>query len=113
MHTSASYRRADVDELVQSVLGTPRSRPDSLGGETPGSVPGTPAMGRPLSPSNLRERTPPGPSGRVSRQSDVNSDRASLGTILVSQNGALMTSSGTENVVDRSRTYNAHLRLYD
>lgn len=85
-----------------------------MGGEvTPLSAPGTPSLPRAASPAFLRERTSPGGSGRVSRQSDVfsaPSDRApSLGTTLVSTTGAPALGafvggasvSGTENVMER------------
>ena len=55
------------------------------------SVPGTPALGQATLPGTSSVI-----SGRLSRQSDVPSDRYSLGTTLIqSQNGA------TESVIER------------
>ncbi|EJD07558.1 cytoplasmic dynein intermediate chain [Fomitiporia mediterranea MF3/22] len=110
----STYRRNDVDDFVTSVLGTSLSRgTDSAGDSTPISTPGTPAIARPLSPSNLRERTPPGASGRASRQSDVFSDRLSMGTTLVSTTGPAMSVSGTENVIERTMTPRLVVDLVD
>ncbi|KAI5121496.1 hypothetical protein M0805_006533 [Coniferiporia weirii] len=102
---SSSYRRADLDEIVEAALGSsfPRSS-DSGGDVTPISAPGTPAIGRPTSPSYLRERTPPGPSGRLSRQSDVFSDRPFVDITFAPRSGAAVSSSGTDNVVERTLT---------
>ena len=80
-----------MDDLVNVLVG-PSSRVDTAVDTPISSVPGTPALGQPISL--------PGPpsvlSGRLSRNSDAASDRYSLGTTLIqSQNGA------TENVMDR------------
>ncbi|KDQ61593.1 hypothetical protein JAAARDRAFT_171900 [Jaapia argillacea MUCL 33604] len=87
--------RRDVDELVESILGSSRRGMDS-GGLTPSSsVPGTPTLGQTISlpgPSSLLSSL----SGRLSRQSDAGSEQASLGTTLVQ--------SGTDNVVERTMT---------
>ncbi|KAL5513179.1 hypothetical protein ACEPAH_3577 [Sanghuangporus vaninii] len=101
---SSSYHRADVDDFVTQVLGTPIPRGFDSGGDlTPISVPGTPPIGRPISP-HVRDLTPPGPSGRASRQSGAFSDRFSTGTTLVSPEGITRTVSGTENVIERTMT---------
>ncbi|EMD38886.1 hypothetical protein CERSUDRAFT_112611 [Gelatoporia subvermispora B] len=91
-----SIVRRDVDDLVNSLIGTASRAVDSAAGSPGSSVPGTPSLGQ---TSSL-----PGPSalslsGRLSRQSDAVSDRVSVGTTFVqSTNGA------TENVVDRVMT---------
>ncbi|KAL5492400.1 hypothetical protein ACEPAI_3847 [Sanghuangporus weigelae] len=101
---SSSYHRTDADDFATQVLGTPIPRGfDSGGALTPISMPGTPPIGRPISP-NVRDLTPPGPSGRVSRQSGAFSDRFSTGTTLVSPEGIARTVSGTENVIERTMT---------
>ncbi|EIW79202.1 cytoplasmic dynein intermediate chain [Coniophora puteana RWD-64-598 SS2] len=91
--------RRDVDDLIFSLVGpTSPGRPppsDNLSGDaTPSSsVPGTPP--RPTSSLHALLSA----SGRVSRQSDVASDRYSLGTTMVGT-----ANSGTDHVVDRIMT---------
>ncbi|PCH44377.1 dynein intermediate chain [Wolfiporia cocos MD-104 SS10] len=91
--------RRDVDDLVSSLIGTGIGRGGDNGADSPvSSTPGTPAPGQTRSgsvpgPSNLS------PSGRLSRQSDVASDRVSQGTTFVHS-----TNGGTDHVVDRVMT---------
>ncbi|TDL23674.1 WD40 repeat-like protein [Rickenella mellea] len=94
----SAARRHDIDDLVNSVLGSssPRGGTDSTGDLSPASsVPGTPALGRTV---NL-----PGPaaSGRASRLSDVGSDKLSLGTGTTLVQPTHST-SGTDHTMERT-----------
>ncbi|KAH7926434.1 WD40 repeat-like protein [Leucogyrophana mollusca] len=93
--------RRDVDDLVFALVGG-RGGMDSGGDLTPSSsLPSTPP--RPTSNSLMLSV-----SGRASRQSDVGSDRVSLGTTMVaSVNGA------TEHVVERTMTPRPIVDLID
>ena len=80
-----------MDDLVNALIGS-SGRGEGCAVDTPiSSMPGTPALGQVSLPGTSSVI-----SGRLSRQSDVPSDRYSLGTTLIqSQNGA------TENVIER------------
>ncbi|KAH8071803.1 hypothetical protein BXZ70DRAFT_911654, partial [Cristinia sonorae] len=95
--TSGARREQDVHDLVSSLIGTasPGRRAVSSNYDSPASsIPGTPVV----SSSAL-----PGPSsllsGRASRQSDVPSERLSLGTTMVQS-----IDGGTDHVMDRIMT---------
>ncbi|KAA1468779.1 WD40 repeat-like protein [Dentipellis sp. KUC8613] len=90
---STSAARRDVDSLIESLV---RDNGSGLGLRSPdltpsSSVPGTPSLGHAI---NL-----PGPSsllsGRVSRQSDIGSDRLSIGA-------STLVQSATDHVVERA-----------
>ncbi|KAI1793564.1 WD40 repeat-like protein [Ganoderma leucocontextum] len=87
--------RRDVDDLVNALIGSGSRGEAGSAVDTPvSSVPGTPALGQSTLPGTSSVI-----SGRLSRQSDVPSDRYSLGTTLIqSQNGA------TESVIEREMT---------
>ncbi|THH27383.1 hypothetical protein EUX98_g6803 [Antrodiella citrinella] len=96
---SGARREQDVHDLVSSLIGT--SSPSRRGGlssnyDSPSSsIPGTPVV----QTSSL-----PGPSslslsGRLSRSSDVTSERLSLGTTMVQS-----VDGGTDHVMDRVMT---------
>ncbi|KAI0319633.1 WD40 repeat-like protein [Amylostereum chailletii] len=94
------HSRRDVNSLVTDILGERSgTRTPDIGTPT-SSVPGTPALGHALDlpgPSSLRLSGLGGSgSGRLSRTSDVGSDRFSLGTTLVQ--------SGTDNAMERTIT---------
>lgn len=106
---AASPAKRDVEDLVNLLVGT-STRGGGLdsGDLTPASsIPGSPAHGRPIGlpgPSALSM------SGRVSRQSDLHSDRGgSLGTTNVPGS----SSSATENVIERTMTPRMYPDLID
>lgn len=85
--------RRDIDDLVNALVGTSRGGVDSTGDVTPSSsLPGTP----PRQSTLLHSSSALSPSGRVSRQSDVGSDRFSMGTTMVAS-----SNSATDHVVER------------
>ncbi|KAG9312939.1 WD40-repeat-containing domain protein [Chiua virens] len=89
--------RRDVDDLVNALVGSGRGGFDSTGDVTPSSsLPGTP----PRQSALLHSNSALSPSGRVSRQSDVGSDRFSnIGTTMVAS-----ANSATDHVVERIMT---------
>ncbi|KAH7890720.1 WD40-repeat-containing domain protein [Phlebopus sp. FC_14] len=87
--------RRDVDDLVTALVGG-RGALEGGGDITPSSsLPSTP----PRQTALLYGTSGLSPSGRASRQSDIGSDRVSLGTTMVAS-----ASSATEHVVDRTLT---------
>ncbi|KAG6334603.1 hypothetical protein ID866_4479 [Astraeus odoratus] len=91
---SSAGAKRDVDDLVNALVGSRGL--DSGGDITPSSsMPGTP----PRQSILLHSTSALSPSGRVSRQSDVGSDRNSLGTNMIGT-----TNSGTENIIERTLT---------
>ncbi|CCM00365.1 uncharacterized protein FIBRA_02395 [Fibroporia radiculosa] len=92
--TGPSVARRDVDDLVSSLIGSGIGRGVDSAAESPvSSVPGTPALGQ---TSSLPGPSAPSLSGRLSRQSDLASDRVSISTTLAqSANGT------TDHIMDR------------
>ncbi|KAI9464161.1 WD40-repeat-containing domain protein [Boletus coccyginus] len=91
-----STARRDVDDLVNALVGGTRGGFDSTGDVTPSSsLPGTP----PRQSALLHSSSALSPSGRVSRQSDVGSDRLSMGMTMVTS-----VNSATDHVVERTLT---------
>ncbi|KAN0088532.1 WD40-repeat-containing domain protein [Tylopilus felleus] len=85
--------RRDVDDLVNALVGATRGGVDSTGDVTPSSsLPDTP----PRQSALLHSSSALSPSGRVSRQSDVGSDRLSMGVTMVA--------SATDHIVERTLT---------
>ncbi|EPT00912.1 hypothetical protein FOMPIDRAFT_1162216 [Fomitopsis schrenkii] len=93
-----STARRDVDELVNSIIGTDIGRrTDSRAGSPgPTSVPGTPSLAQSRSLAGVSTLSP---SGRLSRQSDATSDYISVGATLVQS-----TTGTTDHVVERVMT---------
>ncbi|KAI6120798.1 WD40-repeat-containing domain protein [Pisolithus croceorrhizus] len=86
--------RREVDDLVNALVGSRGL--DSGGDVTPSSsMPGTP----PRQSALFYGTSALSPSGRASRQSDVGSDRISMGTTMITT-----ANSGTEHVMERTLT---------
>lgn len=86
--------RREVDDLVNALVGSRGL--DSGGDVTPSSsMPGTP----PRQSALFYGTSALSPSGRVSRQSDVGSDRISMGATMIAT-----ANSGTEHVMERTLT---------
>lgn len=90
--TGPTPARRDIDELVNSLVGSTSRGGSDNGDFTPSSpTPGTPTLGLSVSLPGPSARSIPG-SGRASRQSDFSSDRTSFGK---SSNAA------TDHVIER------------
>ncbi|PFH51047.1 hypothetical protein AMATHDRAFT_75234 [Amanita thiersii Skay4041] len=106
--TPSKAKRLDVEWIVNDLLGPElRSSPASVDHTPITSTPGTPSIGHTVSlpgPSSLSLST----SGRVSRQSDVGSDRYNSNSTQV-----FTINSSTDHVIDRAITPRFYADLID